>query len=242
MNIHIELGSTVLRIGKPKPLKVLLVRHGQSQTNVDKSLHSKIADPDVELTDEGKKQAIEAGQFLIGWLSEHKVKRLRLYRSDYTRAVQTSDLIIKQFESPLDITVRSDDRIRELEFGYSDSVESTQIADEFPHYKAYADLWSERSKYYRRRLGGESPADVGDRLRHFVGAMYRDQDKYGYDTFIVVNHGLTSRVLAKILLKEDRDWYMREKNPQNCAVRLISGKIDEGYIHRGVENKNMRRQ
>ncbi|MEM9569837.1 MAG: histidine phosphatase family protein [Pseudomonadota bacterium] len=235
MNLRIQFGALKLQIGEPAPLQILLVRHGQSQTNVDKSLHGTIADPDIQLTDVGKEQAKTAGEFLDDWLRAEKVKRFRLYRSDYLRAVQTSEIIIDRFGSDLDFDTRMDERIRELEFGYSDAVSDAEFRDSFPHYEAYKNLWAGEAKYYRRRLGGESPADVGDRLRHFVGAMYRDQEKYGISTFVVVNHGLTSRVLAKILLKEDRVWYAKQRNPGNCAVRLIKGKQDVGYIHGGTE-------
>lgn len=235
MGLRIELGHVKLHIGRPEPLRILLVRHGQSQTNVDKSLHGVIADPDIELTDRGKQQAAEAGVFLDGWLRNHRRPRFRIYRSDYRRAVQTSDIIIEKLGADLDFDTRMDERIRELEFGYSDAVSSDQLKANFPHYEAYKNLWSGEAKYYRRRLGGESPADVGDRLRHFIGAMHRDQEKYGIRTFVVVNHGLTSRVLAKTLLKEDRVWYAKQRNPQNCAIRVIEGKQDKGYVHRSTE-------
>lgn len=236
MNFRLDLGPVSVRFGGAKPLRVLLVRHGQSQTNVDKSLHGTIPDPDVALTDCGREQAVAAGAFLHNWLLERRRERIRLYRSDYRRAVQTSDIILGKISDVAELSVRSDDRVRELEFGFSDMIPEQADRTHLEYYDAYSALWSGNAKYYRRRMGGESPADVGDRLRHFIGAMYRDQEKYGISTFIVVNHGLTARVLAKILLKEDRDWYAKEKNPRNCAIRLIEGKIDHGYIHGGVED------
>jgi len=235
MYLNIVIGSLKIRLGEPKPLQVLLIRHGQSQTNVDKSLHRSVADPDVELTDLGKQQAKHVGDFLNQWLGSHIRGPFRIYRSDYRRAVQTSDIIAAQLSSNNKFDIRMDERIRELEFGYSDAVSENEMNEKFAHYQAYKDLWAGDCKYYRRRLGGESPADVGDRLRHFVGAMHRDQEKWGIDTFLVVNHGLTSRVLAKLLLKEDRAWYTLQRNPANCAVRMIVGRNDFGYIHEGTE-------
>lgn len=213
---------------------MLLVRHGQSETNVDKSLHGTIADPEVQLTEKGKSQAKDAGCFLNSWLSEQTKKPVRIYRSDYMRAVQTSDIITNQLDKSIQFSTRIDERIRELEFGYSDMLSGKEADDFYKHYNAYKELWDGDAKYYRRRLGGESPADVGDRLRHFIGALHRDQDKHGIETFVVVNHGLTSRVLAKLLLKQDRQWYAKQKNPNNCAIRLIVGKTDYGYIQGGT--------
>lgn len=232
-----NIGPFLVRLGQSVPLKVLLVRHGQSQTNVDPRLHSTIPDPDVELTNEGREQAARAGAFLRDWLSRNHRGPFRLYRSDYKRAIQTSDIIAQLISVDAGMSIREDDRIRELEFGYSDTIPDANSEETLRHYNAYKDLWDGEAKFYRRRLGGESPADVGDRLRHFIGAMYRDQEKYGINTFVVVNHGLTSRVLAKLLLKGDRAWYAKQKNPQNCAIRLIVGKNDHGYIHGREEEK-----
>lgn len=237
MNFRLDVGPLSIRFGERKPLNILLVRHGQSQANVDKSLHAKYADPNFELTPLGREQASAAGEFLRVWLSKNPKRPARLYRSDYLRAVQTSDIIIDRIGSLIPLSVRMDERIRELEFGYADAIGDEEVKDVFPHYDAYKNRWREDAKYYSRRLGGESPADVGDRLRHFIGALYRDQEKYGLDTFIVVNHGLTSRVLAKLLLKEDRTWYANQKNPNNCAIRMIRGKTDFGYIYSDVEQK-----
>ena len=67
MNFRFDFGSLSSKFGERKPLNVLLVRHGQSQANVDKSLHAKYADPNFELTPLGKDQARAAGEFLRDW-------------------------------------------------------------------------------------------------------------------------------------------------------------------------------
>ncbi len=136
MNFRFQLGSLKVKIGEPAPLRILFVRHSQSQTYLDKTLHGAIADPDIKLTDLGKEQAREAGAFLAGaflngWLRSRKWKRFRLYRSDYRRAVQTSDIIIDQLAVDLNFNTRMDERIRRLEFGYPDAVSAEEIRNSF---------------------------------------------------------------------------------------------------------------
>ncbi|MFZ2620487.1 MAG: histidine phosphatase family protein [Alphaproteobacteria bacterium] len=247
MHFRFDLGAFSIRVGHPPPLTVYLTRHMQSVTNVDREMHLKLADPEVPGTPLGHKQAAAGAVALADDMEKRGLlsKRFRIYRSDYLRAVETSchvsgelhSRMMKRGISTKLYDIRTDDRIRELEFGVLNGLGQREIATLFPDYDAYQQLLrAHHGRYYIRRFGGESPADVGDRVRSFVGAMYRDQEKHGINTFVVVNHGLTSRVLAKILLKQDRYWYEEQQNPQNCAIRLIVGKTDHGYIHGGVED------
>ena len=47
-----------------KPKQIILIRHGQSESNVDKTIYGQKPDYALELTEEGKKQAIMAGKEL----------------------------------------------------------------------------------------------------------------------------------------------------------------------------------
>ena len=241
MPFRLDFGPLSVRWGSPLPeLTVFLVRHGQSVLNADRQLHFTIADPEAELTPRGHAQAEEGAVALLGELKQRQWlnRKIRLYHSDYVRAHQTANHFISALEPVLPrFDYRMDDRIRELEFGILNGLSHQEVEQLFPSYHDYQDLLrTSDSRYYVRRMGGESPADVADRCRSFIGAMYRDYEKHGIRTFVVVNHGLTSRVLAKLLLKQNRYWYQQQRNPQNMAIRLLVGKTDHGYIHRGVEN------
>ena len=114
-----------------RPSRIFLVRHGESQANVDTSrtislflkklisflelaLYSRMADNQIELTEKGHEQAIEAGKKLRSIIGKESVY---VYMSPYKRSKQTWANIRKAF-SPLQvITEREDPRIREQEFG-----------------------------------------------------------------------------------------------------------------------------
>ncbi len=47
-----------------KPKRIILIRHGESQANIDRYLFGKVPDYTIELTEKGKVQAYEAGEKL----------------------------------------------------------------------------------------------------------------------------------------------------------------------------------
>lgn len=210
-----------------------LVRHGESITNVSKELHNHISDPAVWLTERGQEQARMAGQHLAGYFralpEDERPKKLRIMRSNYKRAIQTAENIetaLRFAKLGIDIEVRDVGRLRELEFGYTG-----QTSAQSPHVKWLSDLLRHDGyKFYAKRYGGESPADVDTRARLAIGAMYRDQAKHDVHDFIVVNHGLTMRVLIAILMGYGNDWYEKEPNPDNCAIRHIENGTDKGFV------------
>jgi len=53
-------------------VRIFLVRHGESQGNVDKSLHKIMPDHEIALTTDGMGQAQEAGQKLKDYLKKHQ--------------------------------------------------------------------------------------------------------------------------------------------------------------------------
>lgn len=77
-------------------MRIFLVRHGQSNANVDWSENTRRADAAIELTAEGHEQAKKAGKFLADWFNKHASRhypKIRLWHSPYKRAAQTADEI-----------------------------------------------------------------------------------------------------------------------------------------------------
>ena len=241
---RLDWGQLHVRIGAPKRPTVLLVRHGQSRSNVDRNVHNELPDALIPLSDLGTRQALEAGHALgRGYFAEKGwPKRIRVFHSEYLRAEQTANLLMDGLrgytQNGVLLDHKSDSRIHELEFGWMSGLSDAQ-RDATLTGLGSAKLQSELlrkhgAKFFDRRLGGESPADVEARLRTFFNAIYRDRDENGIDTFIVVSHGLTNRVFAKAWLGKDFHWYEQEENPRNCAIRLMTpARTDGGYIHFG---------
>jgi broad specificity phosphatase PhoE len=85
---------------------------------------------------------------------------------------------------------------------------------------------------------GESGAEVETRCKHAISTLRRDADKSDTYTNVIVTHGYTSRLIAKIIMNQSVSKHAKEQNPGNCWVRYISGhagepKNDYGWIYTG---------
>ena len=91
-------------------MRIFLVRHGESESNVEWEVNRKKADHAISLTEEGRVQARAAGKFLAQYFDENLVKkpkkvtaysrgptflRTRLWHSPYLRTRQTAEEIEK---------------------------------------------------------------------------------------------------------------------------------------------------
>ena len=189
-----------------KPDRIILVRHGESELNVDRSIQEVKPDYAGELSELGMKQALEAGRKIQKLIGDEPVY---VYCSPYWRTRQTY-LGIKQ-----SIQIRKyyeDPRLREQEW-------STELAPKD------ASVDKRRDKYghfYYRIAGGESCTDVYNRVSDFMGTMFRDFLKPDYPkNVIIVNHGMTIRVFLMRLLHLTVEEFEILANPKNCDVIVL---------------------
>src|SRR5512137_2008313 len=155
-----------------KPDKIFLVRHGQSTGNADKEIYAEIPDYALQLTDLGHQQAEAAGKEIVKIIGT-PCQSVQFYVSPFWRTRQTYAGIRKSFDVPDPDLYRyyEDPRLREQEWGqnmesregYKQKVE--EYRDGYGHF------------YYRFRDGGESCADVFDRISDFLNTMHRDFQK-----------------------------------------------------------------
>lgn len=100
-------------------MRIYLVRHGQSRSNLDWTENQRVADHAIELTDEGQRQARAAGEWLKrdfvsrGILEEghgepvgQTVRAMRLWLSPYTRTRQTADALEQACRSDSSLSFR----------------------------------------------------------------------------------------------------------------------------------------
>ncbi|HWD78440.1 MAG TPA: phosphoglycerate mutase family protein, partial [Kribbella sp.] len=71
-----------------RPLRIALIRHGESEANLDKTLFERMPDHAIPLTAHGHEQAAKAGKQLRELFENEAV---RVYVSPYLRARQTLD-------------------------------------------------------------------------------------------------------------------------------------------------------
>jgi len=213
-------------------MHIFLIRHGESIANTGENYVKRIPDHLVTLSDKGKQQAYDAGVWLANYCKEKKIDltKARIWRSPYLRTRQTCD----EFNKSLGIQdIREDITLTEQQFGLFDSIPDEQWEKLYPNeYYEYNRQCSNFGKFYARLPMGESPFDVAIRIHQFMGTIHRDLEKHGVDTLFIFTHGTTLRTFLLRWFHYSPEWYQEERNPKNCWIREIDGKIDMGYINK----------
>lgn len=191
-------------------MKIVLVRHGESQTNARQIQHGSVPDHLVELTDLGRSQAREAG----GLLGADFLRSALLYRSPYVRARQTFEWLLTGAEvPPHELRYYEDPRLREVDHGYED-IEAQQKMRE-------THGW-----FYYRFKGGESPADCYDRVSGFVESLMRQVTRKRVQNVLIVTHGLTIRCFVMRFFHMSVERFDMLANPKNCDLVEIATPVD----------------
>lgn len=102
------------------PKRIILVRHGESEGNLDTEAYTTTPDHKIQLTESGLLQAREAGARLRSLLSSNPSSpewRVCFYVSPYDRTRSTLREIGRSFSRRRVIGVREECRIREQDFG-----------------------------------------------------------------------------------------------------------------------------
>lgn len=151
-------------------LELVLIRHGESTANVARERAEQVGsevievearDADVSLSPLGALQAsavgAELGRVVDG------ADKVEVWASPYRRAMRTAELATAELS--LDLTVRTDERLRDRELGILDTLTSLGVRVRHPD---EADRRRRLGKFYYRPPGGESWADIALRLRSFL--------------------------------------------------------------------------
>ena len=119
-------GTHTLRRHFHRAKRIILIRHGESEGNVDESAYVNTADWQICLTDKGKRQAQNAGAKLKKLLSEDD--SIFFYVSPYKRTLQTLAEIQDYFPKEKIWGIREEPRIAEQQFGNFQNVEQVRKA------------------------------------------------------------------------------------------------------------------
>jgi len=221
-----------------KGLKILLVRHGQSEANVDQTLYTSMADHAVPLSKLGQEQALETGLKIRDHFIEHygtvKPPRdwyCRIWTSPYTRARQTAQ-IISQSAGGWITDLRENILLVEQQFGLFEGVDwygggLKGFPNELEFYNKCATFGG---RFWARVPLGESRFDVCSRVYQGFGTLHRDANRHGIKNVIIVSHGVTLRAFLMMWLHLTPEWFEEEANPPNCCIRNIENSVDKGYI------------
>ncbi|XP_052210652.1 phosphoglycerate mutase-like protein AT74 [Diospyros lotus] len=180
----------------PRPRRIILVRHGQSEGNVDESMYTRVADPKIGLTQKGMGEALDCGRRIRELLEKDEVDdwKVYFYVSPYRRTLETLRNVAKAFGRTRIAGVREEPRLREQDFG------NFQDREKMRREKAIRQLYG---RFFYRFPNGESAADVYDRITGFRETLRADIDIGRFQppgeqtpnmNLVIVSHGLTIRV------------------------------------------------
>ena len=173
------------RIFNPSPRTIIMVRHGETEGNLDDKAQGHF---DAHLTERGRLQA----QAVAKRLSD--VKLDAAYSSDLRRAMDTAQSIINN-RPGLEIQPRP--QLREYNFGHYEDLLWDAIGDEVPElYQRWKNLDSRAGIEFP---GGESMGAAWQRVGDFASEMLKKHHR-GNETILVVGHGGSLQALLGQLL------------------------------------------
>jgi broad specificity phosphatase PhoE len=123
-------------------------------------------DPDVELSELGRRQAQAVGR---EWADRNSATPDVILASPYVRAYATAQIALA--EARLGLDIRTDERLRERDLGVFDGLTSHGIIDLYP---AEAKRRAYLGKFYYRPPSGESWADLALRVRSVLRDIRAD--------------------------------------------------------------------
>jgi 2,3-bisphosphoglycerate-dependent phosphoglycerate mutase len=185
-----------------------------------------ISDPATPLTNEGWQQARATGAALR---SQYGVPD-RIYHSGYQRTIETANGILEAYDEHErgSIDIRSHIFLRERDTGYTFEMTAEESAAAFPWLEAY---WQTYGNFYARPPGGESWAEVTQRVYLFLDMLYRDACLIAANnnssrearliagkTVFVVTHGGTLRCFRFLLESWSLEQINVAKAPRNCGL------------------------
>lgn len=199
--------------------RIILVRHGESEANVDPRMYGEEGDLHIHLTTRGWDQAYAAGRVLRTIIGDEPV---RFFVSPYVRARETLNGLANTFTpdggdvSSLDWS--EDVRLREHEKGFATQVTTPE---EFLALREHSEM--KYGRYFYRWPGGESLADVFDRVYSFRDTLRRCfRDNPAVSNYVVVGHGIFHMIFLQRILKHSAvDEYGQTKKLPNCAICIL---------------------
>lgn len=214
-------------------MNIFLVRHAQSQSNVDLNILKLQANMAVDLSATGIEQAKETGIFLAKHL-ENKDNDgcglpVKVWNSPYNRTRQTSKIIKEQLTlNGIEFEEEESIYISERQFGLVDDVQGYHTHEMFTHEANHYSLHKKSNHdFFVRPPLGESPFDMCTRLDFFLKAILPQEECQ--KTHIIVSHGAAIRGLIMMHQKQKYEEYTCP-NPANASVRQLEGKNYHGEI------------
>jgi 2,3-bisphosphoglycerate-dependent phosphoglycerate mutase len=157
-----------------------IVRHGQSQWNLENRFTGEV---DVELTDQGREEARNAGKKLRDFVFS------RAFCSELRRSTETLEIIQQESARPASLVIRTK-FLNERNYGSLQGLGKSEVAEKYG--TRQVDLW--RRSYAARPPGGESLEDTAARVIPYYTAQIEPWLER-HENILIVAHGNSLRAL-----------------------------------------------
>ncbi len=193
---------------------IYLIRHGQTEWNLEKRLQG---GKDSPLTELGRRQA----EAVASSLKKHPP--VLLFASPLGRANKTAETIA----SGSDIAVNTDKRLAELRCGLAEGLSFAEIDARWPDFRERRD----QNKWQVPWPEGECYRDVDERLKLFVNEALMPALQ-GSDTgpIGIVGHETMNMILLGRLLQLDPSTVIRLGQPNHVIYRLEGPMVEHAYL------------
>ena len=223
------VGENVSTSTRVLPKRIILIRHGESQGNVDETAYQNTPDWQIRLTEKGRMQAEQTGKTLREMLEQDKREepekepRVFFYISPYRRSKETAAGIARSLDPEMIIGVREEPQLREQDFGNFQDGRMSKTKNERQAF----------GRFFYRFPDGESGADVYDRMTIFEDHMVRDIDNgrfSGSANMVLCTHGLTLRIFLMRWFHWTVAEYERITNPPNSVPIILERKEEDWTV------------
>ncbi len=196
-------------------LKLYIVRHGQTKWNRDRKLQGRL---NSELTEIGKKQAITLGDYF----RSNSISIDKYYSSPQGRAFDTATYIAKGEK------VEKREGLCEIGLGTWEGKKVDFLKEEY--FNNFNNFFTHPHLYQPNNHGGESFEEVEARVKKELDYF---TSTYENSNIILVSHGMTIKILFKILNNHSLEEFWSNEVFQNISVSLVTyknGKFTIEYI------------
>ena len=186
--------------------KLFLIRHAESEGNVDKSVYYEKHDSEIVITKNGHEQAKECAASLLSLTNANTID---LHVSSYIRATQTSYYIAEEFiMDGKTVKFHENPLLRERDWGsLRDIVDNRHLKKE-THFN-----------FYYRPDKGESYADAYHRVVTFFTHLRCARQPDDTSDIVIVSHGEWIRLALMYLDGFGVEHFTENrKNPKNASI------------------------
>lgn len=199
-------------------MKLYLVRHGETDWNKERKIQGQV---DISLNEFGRSLARKTAAGL------KDISFAACFSSPLGRAVETAELILDGREIP----IVKDERIMEMAFGEWEgkccSRKDWQVPERF---QAFFD----DPERYEPARGGETFAQVRNRVGEFLSCLTQDEEYRGKNV-LIATHGAALAGMLNYMKGRPLAEYWGKGVHRNCAVTEVEA--SEGVYHILFEDK-----